>query len=131
MHHILTLKRSLNNVCDKNDNSLSRQRQIGKFSNMSQLRQKLRQIGKIPNVSSRRRQGIYTTYIYIHAVAVALLASPAHHVATQRWVGFKGPNPHRVDDMTSDPTNLSFFFDKTKNSECRNKKNRGLNENYN
>lgn len=70
---------------------------------------KLRQIGKIPNVSSRRRQGIYTTYIYIHAVAVAPLTSPAHHVATQRWVGFKGPNPHRVDDMTSDPTNLSLF----------------------
>lgn len=51
----------------------------------------------------------YIYYVYIHAVAVALLASPAHHVATQRWVGFKGPNPHRVDDMTSDPTNLSLF----------------------
>lgn len=65
-------------------------------------------LGKSP-MCRRDDDKVYILRIYIHAVAVAPLTSPAHHVATQRWVGFKGPNPHRVDDMTSDPTNLSFF----------------------
>lgn len=50
-------------------------------------------LGKSP-MCRRDDDKVYYYVIYIHAVAVALLA---HHVASQRCVGFKGPNTHCAD----------------------------------